>query len=176
MRKASLWWAQNIKGKHLWWELFALVLVLFLAWGLIKLTPIPAIFWPGPPTPAPVPTPTPPANTFYFTLPVADLSQPESLTGGMPADDARLIVFVKETATAANGATSVRYTSHAFCVKSVAFLDANNEHMQQFDKEKTKAVLFAVRGEDLGPYGEAMLGKTQVYLVADPACEATFGS
>lgn len=165
-----------MNNKHLWWESFVLILVVFVAWGLIKLTPIPAIFWPSPPTPAPVPTPTPMPGTFYFTLPVAELSQPESLTGGIPAEDAKLIVFVKETATAANGAVTAHYTSHPFCVKSVAFLDANNEHMKQFDKEKTKAVLFAVRDEDLGPYGEAMLGKTQVYLVADPNCGATLGS
>jgi len=164
-----------MNSKHLWWELIALVLVLFIAWGLIKLTPIPAIFWPGPPTPAPVPTATPPVGTFYFTLPASDLSQVDSLLGGAPPADARLIVLANETESTANGTAILHRTSQAFCVRSVAFLDADNLGMEQYNKDKTKSVLFALKRDDLERYGKAMLDKAQLYLVPDPACSATPG-
>jgi hypothetical protein len=183
-----------MKKRNLWPELLLLLLVLGAVWRLLSLSVIPGrarelydrypIFAWAPTsmealkakpsaTPMPLPTLTPAPDQYYVQLPLADITQAEGLAGAALSNDpvrARLVLISKVTSTLPNGTVEASYRSNSFCVGLAAFLDADGQRMETYDREKTKSILFALALDDLALYGAALSARERLYIAPDPNC------
>src|SRR5690349_4121364 len=137
-----------MKSKNLWPELIALILMLSIAWGLLKLSFAPAAALidslqasTSTSTPTPITTSALPPATTYLKIPVEQVAQLENFAAGVTSEGiARMILVTKQSVTTANGETLVRHESKQICVSVQAFLEENGQ-ANAYSKDKTKNVL-----------------------------------
>jgi hypothetical protein len=125
-------------------------------------------------TPAPLATLTPAPDEYYVQLSLADITQAAGLAGAVRLDApvrARLVLISKVTSALPNGTVNTDYESDTFCVGLAAFLDADGQRMEQYDREKTKSILFALAMDDLASYGAALPARERIYLAPDLNCQ-----
>lgn len=169
-----------MKSRNIWPESIAFLIILLVAWGLLKLTPIPAntvsLLTKTPPasTLTPTPTPAPPAGAVYLTFTVEEIAQWESFSGDAFFEQgpvpSRMVVVAKQTTVTQDGGSVTVYNSEEFCVAVDAFLNKDGVRLPGYNSETAKKILVTLQVADLARYGAAFPEKVQFYLAPDPAC------